>query len=180
MPTLPARHIPIGHRGRFLAQHIPEARLIELPGEDHLPYVGENSDDIVDAIEEFITGSRIIIEPDRVLATVVFTDIVGSTQRASETGDRGWRSLLDEHDALVRQELQRFRGREVKALGDGFLATFDGPARAVRCAAEITSAIRRLGLEARAGLHTGEIEVRGEDVGGIGVHIASRIADLAE
>jgi class 3 adenylate cyclase len=120
------------------------------------------------------------VEPDRVLATVLLTDIVGSTKRASDLGDRRWRTLLDQHDDLVHQEISRFRGREVKSLGDGFLATFDGPARAVRCATAIAEAVKALGLEVRCGVHTGEIEIKGEDIGGIAVHIAARIAALAE
>ena len=166
--------------GRFLAQHIPHARLAEFAGADHLPYIGENADDIADEIQEFVTGSRPAVEADRVLATVLLTDIVGSTKRASDLGDRRWRTLLDQHDDLVRQEISRFRGREVKSLGDGFLATFDGPARAVRCATAIVEAARALGLEVRCGVHTGEIEMKGEDIGGIAVHIAARIAALAE
>lgn len=166
--------------GRLLAERIPGARLIEFAGEDHLPYIGENADEMVDAIEEFVTGSRAEIEADRVLATVLFTDIVNSTKRASEVGDRVWRSILDRHDAAVRREIQQFRGRVVKPLGDGFLATFDGPARAVRCAAAITKAVPAFGVEVRAGLHTAEIELRGDDVGGIAVHIASRVADVAQ
>ena len=166
--------------GRFLAQHIPHARLAEFAGADHLPYIGENADDIADEIEEFVTGSRPAVEVDRVLSTVLLTDIVASTKRASDLGDRRWRTLLDQHDDLVRQEISRFRGREVKSLGDGFLATFDGPARAVRCATAIVEAARALGLEVRCGVHTGEIEMKGEDIGGIAVHIAARIAALAE
>jgi class 3 adenylate cyclase len=166
--------------GRYLAQHIPRARLAEFAGADHLPYIGENADDIADEIEEFVTGSRPDVEPDRVLATVLLTDIVGSTKRASDLGDRRWRTLLDQHDDLVRQEISRFRGREVKSLGDGLLATFDGPARAVRCATAIAEAVKALGLEVRCGVHTGEIEIKGEDIGGIAVHIAARIAALAE
>jgi class 3 adenylate cyclase len=166
--------------GRTLAKHIPDARLIELPGEDHLPYVGENADQIVDEIEEFVTGTRAEYDPDRVLATILFTDIANSTQSASEMGDRAWRTLMERHDGLVRQQLVHYRGREVKTLGDGFLATFDGPARAVRCATAITSAAPGLGLQVRAGLHTGEIELKGDDVGGVAVHTASRIMSLAE
>jgi class 3 adenylate cyclase len=166
--------------GRFLAQHIPHARLAEFAAADHLPYVGANADDIADEIEEFVTGSRPDVEPDRVLATVMLTDIVDSTKRASELGDRRWRALLDRHDDLVRQEISRLRGREVKALGDGFLATFDGPARAVRCAAAIAQGVRSLGLQVRCGLHTGEIELKGTDIAGIAVHIAARIAAQAQ
>jgi class 3 adenylate cyclase len=166
--------------GRLLAERIPHARLIELPGRDHLPYVGDNTDDIVDEIEEFVTGTRRAIEPDRVLATVMFTDIVDSTKRASELGDRRWRALLDQHDHLVRQEISRLRGREVKALGDGFLATFDGPARAVRCATAIIQGLRSLDLQIRTGVHTGEIELKGQDIAGIAVHIAARIAAQAQ
>jgi class 3 adenylate cyclase len=166
--------------GRFLAQHIPRARLVEFAGADHLPYIGENADDIADEIEEFVTGSRPTVEPDRVLATVMLTDIVDSTKRASDLGDRRWRALLDQHDDLVRQEISRFRGREVKSLGDGFLATFDGPARAVRCAAAIVQGARFLDLQIRCGLHSGEIELKGTDITGIAVHIAARIAAQAQ
>jgi class 3 adenylate cyclase len=135
---------------------------------------------LADEIEEFLTGSRREIEPDRVLATVMFTDIVDSTKRAAELGDRRWRALLDRHDTLLRQEIARFRGREVKTLGDGFLATFDGPARAVRCATSIVEGVRTLDLKVRGGVHTGEIEIKGDDIGGIAVHIAARVAALAE
>jgi class 3 adenylate cyclase len=166
--------------GRFLAQHIPHARLAEFAGADHLPYIGENTDDIADEIQEFVTGSRPIVEVDRVLATVMLTDIVDSTKRASDLGDRRWRALLDQHDDLVRQEISRLRGREVKALGDGFLATFDGPARAVRCAAAIVQGVQSLDLQIRCGLHTGEIELKGQDIAGIAVHIAARIAAQAQ
>ncbi len=165
-------------QGRYLAEHIPAAKYVELAGADHLPIAGD-PDAIVDNIEEFLTGARQVEGPDRVLATVLFTDIVGSTERASELGDRRWVALLDEHHALVRHELTRFRGREVKTTGDGFLATFDGPARAVRCARSIVEEIRRFGLEVRAGLHTGECEMVGDDVRGIAVHTAARIAAAA-
>jgi class 3 adenylate cyclase len=164
---------------RALARHIPNARLIELAGEDHLPYLGETADQIVDEIEEFLTGARAVIERDRVLATVMFTDIVGSTRHASELGDRQWRGVLDRHDEIVRREIARFRGREVKSLGDGFLATFDGPARAVRCAKSISGAVRPLGVEVRSGVHTGEIEVHGDDIAGLAVHISARVAAAA-
>ncbi|HKH84173.1 MAG TPA: adenylate/guanylate cyclase domain-containing protein [Gemmatimonadales bacterium] len=166
--------------GRFLAEHIPNARFAEFPGCDHLPYIGENADEILDEIQEFVTGSRPVVEPDRVLATVMFTDIVDSTKHAAQLGDRRWRAVLEQHDAAVRHELARQRGREVKALGDGFLATFDGPARAVRCASAIANAVRPLGLEIRCGVHTGEIELKGEDIAGIAVHVAARVASLAQ
>jgi class 3 adenylate cyclase len=165
--------------GRFLAQHIPNARLVEFSGADHLPYIGKSADEISDEIEEFVTGARAFVEADRVLATVLLTDIVGSTARAEELGDQRWRSLLDAHHAAVRREFAHFRGREVKSLGDGFLATFDGPARAIRCASAITEAVRSLGIEVRVGLHTGEIEIGENDVRGIAVHIAARVAALA-
>jgi class 3 adenylate cyclase len=163
--------------GRFLAQHIPGARLIELPGEDHLFFVHEK---IGDCIEEFLTGSISVAESHRVLATVLFTDIVGSTARVEEMGDQRWHNLLDAHHATVRRELVRYRGSEIRSLGDGFLATFDGPARAVRCACAISEAVRSLDIQVRCGLHTGEIETSGDDVQGIAVHIASRVSALAE
>jgi pimeloyl-ACP methyl ester carboxylesterase len=166
--------------GRYLASHIPGAKLVELPGTNHAPYFErEVTDCIVDEVAEFLTGSRTEPEPDRVLATVMFTDIVDSTKQAAALGDRQWRILLYRHNETVRQQFTRFRGREVRSLGDGFLATFDGPARAARCAAAIVSAMRPLGIAVRSGLHTGEIEIMREDVGGIAVHIAARVADLA-
>ncbi|WFU83211.1 adenylate/guanylate cyclase domain-containing protein [Bradyrhizobium sp. CIAT3101] len=165
--------------GRDVAAKIPGARLAEFPGSDHLFYVGENADDISDAIEEFLTGARGSAVADRVLATVLFTDIVGSTEKAASLGDRRWRALLDDHHAMVRGILARFRGQEVKTTGDGFLATFDGPARGVRCARAIADEVRSLGIDIRAGLHTGECEVIGDDVGGIAVHIGARVAALA-
>jgi class 3 adenylate cyclase len=171
------RLIPVD-ASRYLAEHIPGARLIELPGDDAPPFLGD-TDAVVDEIEEFLTGVRRGREIDRVLATVLFTDIVGSTERASSIGDRAWHDLLDRHDAVVREELQRHRGREVKTTGDGVLATFDGPARAIRCARAIVQAVGAIGIEVRAGLHTGEIEVRGEDVGGIAVHTGQRVAAAA-
>jgi len=164
--------------GRYLAETIPGAKYVELSGRDNLPYVGDQ-DAVLDEVEEFLTGARHAAEPDRVLATVLFTDIVGSTQRAAELGDRGWRDLLERHDALVRRELDRGRGREVETAGDGFLATFDGPARAIRCAHAIAERVRDLGLEVRSGLHTGEIELAGDHVRGIAVHIGARAAALA-
>jgi class 3 adenylate cyclase len=162
--------------GRFVAQNIPAAQLIELPGQDHLFFIHEQ---IGDCIEEFLTGSVSVAESERVLATVLFTDIVGSTARAEQMGDRRWRDLLDAHHASVRRELARYRGTEVKSLGDGFLATFDGPARAVRCACAIAEAVRPLEILVRCGLHTGEIETTCNDVQGIAVHIASRVSALA-
>ncbi len=165
--------------GRYLGAAIPGAKYVELPGSDHVAWVGD-VDHLTDEIEEFLTGTRAALEPDRVLATVLFTDIVDSTKKAVELGDRRWRGLLEQHDQIVRQELARFRGREIKTLGDGFLATFDGPARAVRCASAIIEALSVLNVDVRSGVHTGEIEVKGEDIGGIAVHIAARIAALAE
>ncbi len=165
--------------GRDVAAHIPGARLFELPGADHIFYVGENANEIADAIEEFLTGSRAPVPVDRVLATVLFTDIVGSTERAAALGDQRWRDILDSHHATIRRNLTRFRGHEIKTTGDGFLATFDGPARGVRCACAIAEEIRPLGIEVRAGLHTGECEIIGDDVGGIAVHIGARVAALA-
>jgi pimeloyl-ACP methyl ester carboxylesterase len=164
--------------GRYLAERIGGARLVELDGRDHLAYFGDY-DALVAEIEEFLTGERSAYETDRVLATVLFTDIVDSTKRAAAFGDRRWRQLLDEHDAIVQGQLQRFRGRAIKSTGDGFLATFDGPARAMRCAGAIRDDARQLGLEIRAGLHTGECEVRGGDLSGIAVHTAARVAGLA-
>jgi class 3 adenylate cyclase len=166
--------------GRYLAEHIPGARYVELPGTDHIPFVGENAAEVADAIEEFLTGSKAAVAVDRVLATVLFTDIVGSTQKAAALGDRRWRQLLDNHHATIRRNLAHFRGHEVKTTGDGFLATFDGPARGVRCACAIADEIRPLGIEIRAGLHTGECEMMGDDVGGIAVHIGARVAALAD
>jgi class 3 adenylate cyclase len=160
--------------GRYLAEHIPGARMVELPGQDHWP-VGE-VDDIVGEIEEFLTGARHAPAPDRVLTTVLFTDIVDSTRRAVELGDREWRSLLDRHDELVRQNLERFSGREINTTGDGFFASFDGPARGIRCGQAIVEAISGIGLDVRVGLHTGECEVRGQDLAGVAVHIAARVA----
>jgi class 3 adenylate cyclase len=165
--------------GRYLAEHIPGARLVEFEGTDHWPWVGEMAP-IVEEVEEFLTGARHGAEPERALATVLFTDIVGSTERAAHLGDRAWRDLLQRHDAMVRDALARHRGREVKSTGDGFLATFDGPARAIRCACAIRNNARDLGLDVRAGLHTGECELIGEDIGGLGVHIGARVAALAK
>jgi pimeloyl-ACP methyl ester carboxylesterase len=167
----------VGH-GRYLAAHIPGAKYVELPGCDHLAYVGDQ-DAVLDEVEEFLTGVRRGPEPDRVLATILFTDIVSSTERAAKAGDRTWRDLLDRHNALVRRELDHFRGREVDTAGDGFLATFDGPARAIRCARQVAEKIPGLGLELRSGLHTGEIELAGEHIRGLAVHIGARVMSMA-
>ena len=164
--------------GRYLASRIPGAKFVELEGADHWIAAGD-TDAIADDIEEFLTGTRPMPEPDRVLATVLFTDIVGSTGRAAELGDRRWRELISTHDAAVRRELERFRGREVDTAGDGFLAAFDGPARAVRCALSAGDAVRQLGVEIRAGIHTGECELDGPKIRGIAVHTGARIASLA-
>jgi class 3 adenylate cyclase len=159
---------------RYLAERIPGARLVELPGQDHLPFFGDQ-DTVVELTQEFLTGAGPTVDPDRVLATVLFTDIVDSTRLAAELGDRRWHRLLVDHQEVVRAQLARFRGREVKTTGDGFLATFDGPARAIRAAAAIRAGVRELGLEVRVGLHTGECELLGDDIGGIAVHIAARV-----
>ncbi len=161
--------------GRYLAEHVPGARYVELSGIDHLPWVGD-VDSVLDEVEQFVTGTRRATEPDRVLASVLFTDIVGSTERAAELGDRRWREVLDSHDELVRRELEVYGGHEVKSTGDGFLATFDGPAAAIRCACAIRDDVGSLGIEVRAGVHTGECEARDGDVGGMAVHIGARVS----
>jgi len=188
---LPSIHVPtlILHRkgdalvpvaaGRYLAEHIPGAKYAEIPGIDHSVQDNETQDIIADEIEEFITGARHRLEPDRALATVMFTDIVASTERAAEMGDSRWRELLGNYYAVVRKELTTFRGREVNTAGDGLLATFDGPARAIRCACSVRARLRPLGLQVRTGLHTGECELIGDDVGGIAVHIGARVAATA-
>ena len=188
--VLPTVHVPtlVIHRsgdrdanvaeGRYIAERILGAKFVELSGEDHLIFVGD-ADAIVDEIEEFLTGVRHVSQRDRVLATVLFTDIVGSTEMTTSMGDRRWHELLENHHVLVRREVARFGGREVKTTGDGFLVTFDGPARAIRCAISLVEGIRRLGIEIRAGIHTGECEMIGEDVGGIAVHIAARVLSTA-
>ena len=164
--------------GRYIASRIPEARFVELAGNDHWIAAGD-VDALADEIEEFLTGVRPAPEPDRVLATVLFTDIVGSTQRAVELGDRRWRELLENHHAAVRRELERWRGRELDTAGDGFLAAFDGPARGIRAACAIDEAVRSIGLDMRAGVHTGECELLGDKLGGIAVHIGARVAAAA-
>jgi pimeloyl-ACP methyl ester carboxylesterase len=188
--VVPAVHVPtlIVHRtddtichvenARFLAAQIPSARYVELRGATHVPWA-EGRDEILDEIREFLTGVREAPEPDRVLATVLFTDIVGSTERATELGDRRWRELLVAHHAAVRRQLERYRGREIDTAGDGFLASFDGPARAIRCAEAAIEAVNGLGLDIRAGVHTGECEIAGDKLAGIAVHIGARVAGQA-
>jgi pimeloyl-ACP methyl ester carboxylesterase len=183
VPTLilhrAAEHVSeIGH-ARYLAQHIPGAKLVELPGEDHVPWIGDR-DAIVVEVEEFLTGARQGPDPERVLATVLFVDIAGSTERAVALGDSAWRELLEAFQGKVREVLRQFRGREIDMAGDGFLAAFDGPARAIRCAGTIRDAVRALGIELRCGVHTGECERTGEKLAGIAVHIGARVAALAE
>jgi pimeloyl-ACP methyl ester carboxylesterase len=164
--------------GRWIASQIPDAKYVELPGDSHTLWAGD-TDEIVDEIEEFLTGTRTPRESDRVLATVLFTDIVGSTERAARVGDARWREMLAAHHAIVRRELERYRGREIDTAGDGFFATFDGPARAIRCATAIRDGVRAIDLQVRAGLHTGECELVNGKVGGIAVHIGARVASLA-
>jgi pimeloyl-ACP methyl ester carboxylesterase len=164
--------------GRWIAAQIPDARFVELPGDSHTLWAG-NPDEIIDEIEEFLTGARRGPEPNRVLATVLFTDIVGSTEQARKLGDRRWRELLERHHTLVRGYLDHYAGREVDTAGDGFLATFDGPARAIRCAAAAVTGVRSLGLEIRAGVHTGECERFGDKVAGLAVHTGARVAGTA-
>jgi class 3 adenylate cyclase len=182
VPTLVIQRADAGRFGpafgRYIAEHIAGAKYVELPGADSLIWAG-NQEEILGEIEDFVTGIRPALEPDRVLATVLFTDIVGSTAKAAELGDRGWRSLLAEHNLVARRQLERFGGREIKTVGDGLLATFDSPARAVRCAAAIRDGEAELGLQLRAGLHTGEIELLPNDIAGVAVHVAARISALA-
>ncbi len=185
VPTLVLHHrddpLITVDRGREVAQRIPGAKMVEIPGRNMYLFVEPGWRQCFEEISEFLTGVRPEpVEDDRVLATVLFTDIVDSTKRAADMGDRDWRVLLDAHDAVIRSQLTRFRGREVSTAGDSFLATFDGPQRAIRCAIAIREAVRGLGIEVRAGLHTGECEVRGDDVGGIAVHIGARVSALAE
>lgn len=185
-PLLPTIHVPTlvihrkgdrvaNYRGAaWMAQQIPAARYVELPGVDHLPFVGENGS-LLDEIQEFVTGIRPAAVLDRVLATCLFTDIVGSTEKASRVGDARWSALLAQHHSSVRRQIERFRGKEIKTLGDGFLATFDGPARGVVCAQQIVREAAAAGLGVRAGLHTGEVEIQPNDVAGLAVHIAARV-----
>jgi class 3 adenylate cyclase len=165
-------------QGRYFAKHIPGAKFVELNGDDHLWWVGD-SEAIVNEVQAFLTGEQPPpIETDRVLATVLFTDIVDSTKRAAEMGDSRWRNVLDSHNAVMLKEISRFRGRAIRSTGDGYLAVFDGPGRAIRCGSAVRRELSQLGIEIRAGVHTGEIDLMGEDVGGIAVHIAARV--LAE
>jgi pimeloyl-ACP methyl ester carboxylesterase len=186
--VLPAIRVPtlVLHRAdevlaeasRYVGERIPGARIVELPGSDHMPWLGDQ-DAALDEIEEFLTGVRPHPALDRVLATVLFTDIVGSTELVGDLGDRRWRDLLEQHNSLVRRQLSRFRGRELNTAGDGFLATFDGPARAVACAVSIRDGARKLGLQIRFGLHTGELELAGSEIRGIAVHTGARVAGKA-
>jgi class 3 adenylate cyclase/pimeloyl-ACP methyl ester carboxylesterase len=184
VPTLVMQHTDHmlhetwGHTRKYIADHIAGAKYVELPGSNMYHYV-EPWRESFQEIAEFLTGHQAEVADDRVLATVLFTDIVDSTRRAAEMGDRDWHALLDAHDAVVRSQLVRFRGRKVNTSGDGFLAMFDGPQRAIRCAMAIRDAVQTLGIEVRAGLHTGECEVRGDDIGGIAVHIGARVSALA-
>ena len=172
-----SRNIRVGH-GRYLAEHIPGARYVELPGDDCLYWVGECAE-MMDEVEEFITGRRSREPDERILATVLITDIVGSTETLARIGERRWHDLLDRHDELVRHQLERYRGRLIKSTGDGVVAMFDGPVRAVRCAAAIQADLLELGIHIRAGLHIGEVELRGDDIAGMTVHVAARIEALA-
>ena len=188
--VVPSVHVPtlIVHRdgdgvchvenARWLARNLPDARYVELEGDDHVPWYGD-TERVLAEIREFLTGTREAAEPDRVLATVLFTDVVGSTERAAALGDRRWRELLQAHNDAVARELARFRGRQVDSAGDGVFATFDGPARAIRCAAALRDAVGSLGLDIRAGVHTGEVEVVGDDFAGLAVHIGARVSAQA-
>jgi class 3 adenylate cyclase len=172
-----ARFIPVGH-GRYLAEHIAGSHYLEFPGHDSL-YWTDDAQPVLDEIEEFITGVRSGFDAERVLTTIVFTDIVGSTERAAALGDERWHVLLDNHDNVVRHALERFRGREVNTIGDGFVAMFTSPSVALDCADAIVDAVRPLGIEVRVGIHAGEVEVRGADIAGMAVHIGARVAALA-
>jgi class 3 adenylate cyclase len=188
-PVLPSVHVPtlvlyrtgalLAGQSRYVADHIAGATRVELPGEDSLLFFLGDTGPLLDAIEEFLTGQLPLHHSDRVLATVLFTDIVGSTEHAAQVGDRRWKELLVTHDALLGAEVDRFRGRMVKSTGDGVLATFDGPGRAIRCACAIRDSVLQLGIDMRAGLHAGEIELRGDDVAGMAVHIGARVSAAA-
>jgi class 3 adenylate cyclase len=189
--VLPAIHVPtlLIHRtedpvmtvesARLMAERMPDARLVELPGTVHWPWLGD-TDAVVEEIEEFLTGERRAAEVDRALATVLFTDVVGSTELAAQLGDRRWRSLLEDHDAMAGRELEAHHGNLIKSTGDGLLATFDRPASAIRCAQALRESLSRQGVQIRAGVHTGEVELMDQDVGGMAVHIAARVSSRAE
>ena len=181
MPTLVLHRaqefIPV-ECAHYMAERIPGARLVVLPGMDHIPFYGD-ADGYAEEVEEFLTGARHAPVSDRVLTTVMFTDMVGSTESAAALGDARWRELVDRHDQLTRAEVERYRGREVKTMGDGFLATFDGPARGIRCARAIADQVKSLDIGLRAGLHTGECELIGDDIRGMAVNIGARIGALA-
>jgi class 3 adenylate cyclase len=183
VPTLVAHRVdnvmaPVGF-GQYLADNIPGARFLALPGVDDLMWVGD-PEPLLDEVQEFLTGVPPAPPIDRVLATVLFTDIVSSTEQATAMGDRTWRDVLDRHDAIVRRQLERFNGREINTTGDGFIATFDGPARGIHCGRAIRDGTRQLGIDLRIGLHTGEVELRGDDVAGVAVHLAARVAAKAQ
>jgi len=185
LPTIRAPALIINHvdrraaaQSRYIADHLEHAKTLEVAGTDYAPYASD-SVELLDSVEEFLTGRLPQVSADSFLATVLFTDIVNSTGLAASLGDRRWRELLDQHDVVVRGEVERFRGRWVKSTGDGVLATFDGPARAIRCACAVRDGVKPLGVEIRAGLHCGEIERQGDDVAGIAVHIGQRVASLA-
>ncbi|WP_029118178.1 adenylate/guanylate cyclase domain-containing protein [Mycobacterium sp. URHB0044] len=183
VPTLVLQHSDNPYvtpeMGRYLADHVSGAKYVELPGRNMYHFVDPGWRESFQHVAEFLTGEQSDVADDRVLATVLFTDIVDSTLTAAKMGDRDWHALLDAHDAVVRAQLARFRGREINTSGDGFVATFDGPQRAIRCAMAIRDAVRALGIQVRAGLHTGECEIRGDDIGGIAVHIGARVSALA-
>jgi class 3 adenylate cyclase len=183
VPTLVVQHtddpLILPEWGKYVADHIPGAVYVELPGRNLYHFVEPDWRQSFHEIYKFLTGQQADVADDQVLATVLFTDIVNSTRLAAEMGDRDWHALLDAHDAVVRAQLTRFRGREINTSGDGFLAMFDGPQRAIRCAMAIRDAVQSLGIQVRAGLHTGECEIRGHDIGGIAVHIGARVSALA-
>jgi class 3 adenylate cyclase len=172
------RFVALGH-SRYLAEHIPGARFVQLEGADSVPFAGD-TEPVLGEIEEFLTGSRLSVDVDRALATVLFSDIVDSTRQASARGDRQWRVLLDHHDEMAQRQVERFGGRVVKTTGDGVLATFDGPGRGIQCGLALCDAARQLGFEVRVGVHAGEVERRGDDIAGLTVHIASRVEAHAE
>jgi class 3 adenylate cyclase len=174
----PNRYVPLTH-ARYLAENIRGAKLVEIPAHGDINIAGEAMRTVVDEVMEFVTGERPPVEVDRLLATVLFTDIVGSTELVAALGDRRWRSQLDAHDRAVRDQLRRFRGREINTTGDGFFASFDAPGRAIRCAHAILEAGAELGVQLRAGVHTGECEMRGDDLGGIAIHVAARVGAMA-